>query len=462
MTSPYQPIYETRVHSIDSPNSRSSDYSLTNRVTHLSITRDIANSFLPISISQAVIEVSNHDGLVSPKANSMMTINNYITVDCTYASSFYSLFVGKIFQTRVEARPLGSRLIIYARGTEEVLQKVTLNTAMLNVASNVNFGSRMAAQVTFSVSSIDISTFTETLKFCYDLPGRAIDQVTDLLKLNNAWAWFTPGGQFVCKPYSYAVLGTSTYSYNAFYSLSIARNLDKIINEVYLVGEDRQYISTTTSLFALQDPVFIPKSSTSATHIDLQFTFKDPVTNEDMAPVLSLTNSTYRTANTRADGTGTDVTANLALGFGNFQTYHTVIAQNNNANSGIWMTSYYRTGFLMRKNSIITISASDDVSRTQYGTRTKTINSHNFSQQSYMQTFANYLISRYKDPRDEVSMSLKNIWPENLKHNVGDLISVVDTLNGVDNIFIATHVTHDINTDKGVEHITTFNLESHQ
>jgi len=175
-----------------------------------------------------------------------------------------------------------------------------------------------------------------------------------------------------------------------------------IYNYVTVTAHPRKVDATAKVLFNLENPILV---KTGETITGYRVTYRDPdgkatsVCGKDMVTPVATTDYLFNTA---ADGTGTNITADLVivstLGVSDSEFSFT----NNNASDG------YIFFFQLRGKGIYTYDAvsafdQDTTSITQYGKREFTFDMPYQADPSYMYVVAGRIIFNYKTPRQKAA-----------------------------------------------------------
>ena len=109
----------------------------------------------------------------------------------------------------------------------------------------------------------------------------------------------------------------------------------------------------------------------------------------------------------------------------------------------------------------VTFKAEDTDSQTAYQKRTFELDGKYLTDNAKAQSFCNYAIGKYKDPRVELSMSIMNqdsaTLAQILSREISDRITVINTKLGVNGGYFIDHMEHDISMG-GKLHIATYRL----
>ena len=126
-----------------------------------------------------------------------------------------------------------------------------------------------------------------------------------------------------------------------------------------------------------------PDAATAADHVDAWTT---PVVTTDY------------TANSQADGLGSDLSASVSVAVSKMATVMKVTLTNNHATLPAYLTFLQARGTAAYKNDPIRIVQEDATSKTAYGTRTYPLPGKFYPSTVRAKSFGEYGTSRYKDP----------------------------------------------------------------
>ncbi len=170
--------------------------------------------------------------------------------------------------------------------------------------------------------------------------------------------------------------------------------------------------------------------------------------------------TTDYTANTQADGLGTDLTASIAITTTKLaKTIKLVVA--NNATVPAYITLLKARGTWYDNLTKVTRKASDSTSQTRYQKRTYEVNGKYMTSADKALDFVNYAIGKYKDPRAQLAMTIQNqdaaTLAQMLTREISDRITVVNTTLGVNADYFIDAMEHTI-TMSGLKHDVTYRL----
>ena len=170
--------------------------------------------------------------------------------------------------------------------------------------------------------------------------------------------------------------------------------------------------------------------------------------------------TTDYTANSLANGTGTDMTSDIAITTTKFAKTIKLSIKNNGAVPA-FLTLLKARGTYYDDLTKVTRKAEDATSQTAYQKRTLTIDGKYMTDADMAASLATYSIGKYKNPRGELSMSIMNQDATNLtqilSRKISDRITVVNTKLGINGDYFIDYMQHDISMG-GKLHTVTYRL----
>ena len=162
--------------------------------------------------------------------------------------------------------------------------------------------------------------------------------------------------------------------------------------------------------------------------------------------------STDFLANSAADGTGTDLTASIAVVATKFDTAMKLVWTNNHATSVAYFTLMQARGTPVTADDPVNIKSEDTTSQTAYGERTYTNPAKFLPSSAQARDWADFTLSIYKDPipvnrvsivanKDAAHMA------EVLNRDVSDRVTLIaNNLSklGINEDFFVEHISHRI------------------
>lgn len=275
-----------------------------------------------------------------------------------------------------------------------------------------------------------------------------------------------------------------TASYvNAFYGLTYERSDDRLINTATVGGETRRIrdINPVGDVYTGPDPQLVvvarlkntleQNSGQQQAEImtapvgvlrEFELEYVDPDNNEP-SPCASLSQWADlldgATGSVRVfDYGGNNITTQCSVTFTDHGDRATGRLYNAGPTEGL-IERYEILGRPLQRQIITVQSAEVSSSQAEYGQRTVSLASPFFNLETYALGYAQYLTFRYHDLRPEVSMTLKNIWPDQITLDLLDVIHVVESHSAIGGAWQIMGIQHDITAARGLEHTTTYALD---
>ena len=175
--------------------------------------------------------------------------------------------------------------------------------------------------------------------------------------------------------------------------------------------------------------------------------------------------TTDYTANSQADGLGSDLSASVSVSVSKFANSMKIILTNNHATSTAYITLLKARGTPVNALDVFTMKAEDTTSQTAFGTRTFPHPGEFVPTAQEGQDWADFNLGIYKDPIPQLTLMLNSkrntsTLVEVLTRDISDRVTVVATGDrtklGINEDFYVEAVAHNI--DKNGALTTTFLL----
>lgn len=452
-----------------------SDRRLNFPIESVSIERSTANAFHKFEIGTAFIRTSTRSRDSFNSTSGMLVPSRALRLMCDYAGSEHCLFNGYPKHVKPKYQSVTKDF-----GLTIEMEEFTKNYALASIPKAAySVQQSIAAYFAFFVagadplfpyndSRSDVTSTSMALRNWFSYPVTCQEHVEELCRVTNHWVYVRAtgvasgySGHIAHKPFSYAILDTSVATYtNAFYSIDpFVENVDHY-NTVIARGIPRTYISTPTSIAHLATAIKVPPSTGVAFEIE----YSDPGIEHNcpVGNVVTTAVSAWST-NTASDGTGTDMTSICSLTgvLGDCQTFGSYRIYNTSANSTAYLYRFDATGNPYRQSGTVSVMRVNSSSYATHGERRLVLESYLFQDADYMGSYATYIASNYGEPRYNVAISVKNDFPNCCVIQNGEIISLVHSALGLNGKYIALKVTHDIDSDRGIEHTMRLELEKY-
>jgi len=190
-------------------------------------------------------------------------------------------------------------------------------------------------------------------------------------------------------------------------------NYDHLINVVEVVSKPRA--KQALQIIHNSTPGNLIKANST---LELFLSYDDPIL-QVTSPTSGGANSYYLT-NSLADGTGTDLTANVSIkSISNFAKASKVVFQNNSSSSDCYLSKLVISGRPAKITDDIYIRQQDDSSVTAYAEHPFKIDNEYIGSQDWANSYAQMILGDYSEPNKLQNITIRAI-PE---LQFGDMIS---------------------------------------
>lgn len=427
------------------------------------ISREAADAFAGISTGRASFVMDNYAGRWSP-ANSAspysphLTTNKPIRVTATYAGSTYNLFKG--FIDRYSISPDLSTRTAMIEASDRV-KDLQLRKIDLPLATETNAGSLFtdilsAAAVTSSDRTID--RMYDTIPYAWYADRRPNEAMNDLLLFGNYRLYAGPDGKINVKNRYWGIEGTVVGSYvNDFYGLEYGLTEERILNDVKIEGQPRKRSASVNTVAWLESIPTIAASSA----IGFWLHYVDPANLELDTPANSMvtpvSSADYKT-NTASDGLGVDRTS-LASVQATFFGASAVCSIFNGSGDAVYLTKFQLRGYSIQRQAPILYESRNTSSQNAYGKRDYTLRSDLIADLGYAKDYSEFMITENKEPAADVRFEIKQVFPDILARELGDIVHLVESNTAVASLWTIRSIDHDVTLERGLEHTLRCGVE---
>jgi hypothetical protein len=228
---------------------------------------------------------------------------------------------------------------------------------------------------------------------------------------------------------------------NTMTGLTVSRTRSQIINTSYVVVHPRTTDTSTSVLYELTTTATTPEVPPNST-ITINCPYREASINAyrvAAATIITPVSATDWIANSASDGTGLNLTSDVAVTV-KTQAANAVDLEitNNNVTSTAYLTTLQVRGTAIRDVTDTVLSARDNLSIITYGERdTRVDMKYESNAGEYGNEIANWILNIYKDPRYAVdnfqlaSNSSDTMMTNSLAREPGDKISFAEAQTGI-------------------------------
>lgn len=420
-----------------------------------SFTRSIADLFTGLQGDRGLFELANDVGSLAPLLNVNLVPGRLVSFSATYAGSSFNLYKGRI--KRFSNRPMvGEKTTLIESVTEsDRLGRTILNTAIFTGYNAASLFTEIMTRC--SVQSFTADSLTDNVDFAWYQNKNAKNAIEDLVKSGVYQAFVDGSGTFNLKSRYLGNFSTVVDTLTAGLDVNYSLDDSRIINSTKIGVVPRNQASSIQTVAYLANPVLLPASGGAGFFV----TYFDPRNIGNPSPVgsiVSLVSSQDYYASANSDGTGTNFTSALSLSLTAFGA--SAIASIFNTNSAdVWLTRFQVRGYPILKGADLHTGFDDSSSQNVYGLGALQMDDVLITNQNYIRDLALMIVGDRKNPRDFLEWTIKNEFPGCLWYSVGDNLSVVHSLAGVNSMWSVRSAQHEVSLAAGLDHSVKYNLE---
>lgn len=429
---------------------------------HVNISRQQGSIDSGISVGTAEFLMRNDEGKYSPDNSGSayypnLKINKNIRMKATCLSVEYFLFAGLTDGYSVDPTRGSRTCIIQCSDKIKMLQYRNITLPLkTNINTTTLFEDILTgAGITSGMRSID--ALYDTVSFAWFKERRPIEVLNELIMFGNYSAYVSPAGVLTIKSRYTGLAGTSLATHdNRFMEFSYNLTSDKVANHIAISGQPRIQSDTVAVMASISESVIILSGQT----VIFTLEYYDSVTKERGIPANNMVTpvaTTDYTANTALDGSGTDKTGQVSV-VATFQGASVDCEITNNDAAYVYLTMFQVRGTPIQKQAAISAATDDATSQTTYGQRDYTLESDYISTLRYATDYSEHLLITKKTPHHDVSVGIKNEWPDMFILEIGDIITLVEPISGINGKYVIQSIMHDIVTFDGLEHTTSYQV----
>ncbi|MDZ4347909.1 MAG: hypothetical protein U1E51_36340 [Candidatus Binatia bacterium] len=431
------------------------------------VERQLATLFEPPREGHAMFTLVNEDGRFSPQNSASPYYPNLVPgkalkLEATHSGSTYPLFKGRV--TNFSVNPMvGDRTMLLEAGDGMNKLVNTFITTSLYVATNArSLFTTLASESLVSSYSVD-TDIADAIPFAW-FNGEQVTRALERLTSFGNYAMYEDGAGTLRLRSRYWQQGASsvaTYAADGtgFDRLEFDLSQESVHNRIKVSGQPRRQRSAVGTVAWLEETLSIPASSGIGFFLDFIDT-DDPNTRAPAIDVITPLASVDWFLNTLSGGGGTDRTSTGSLQFTLFGE-SAVCSLFNGAGDTAYVTAFQVRGNSVQEQPVLSSEFASSSSQNLYGRREFALENDFLSLQSYISGYAEYLLSIRKEPKADIRFGLRNEFPDVLAREVGDIVSVVESISAVNSQWQITALTHEISLGSGLEHATMFTVRQH-
>lgn len=398
------------------------------------------------------------DTATSPNTGTLTNTPTFISSVMAPGGTTYAIFKGRTVNFTLDLDRANRTVLVEA---EDSINRLANAYATTSLFTNTNAQSLFTALMSLSaVNSFAVDdTIRDTISFSWYEDEQIASAVGQLAEFGNYIGYEDGAGTFRLKHRNWRQGETSVATYTGsagFHSFAVALSQESILNKIKISGQPRRQSTDVNTVAWLQEAVSIPGSSSTG----FWLSYVDPAEPSVNAPAVNLVTpvrSSDWLLNESQSGDGTDRTATGSLQITLFGGAAVCSLFNGSPNL------VYVTKFQIRGNSVqlrpeLAAQSEDSSSQALYGKREFVLANNLLSNQEYVKNYADYLLTLRLNPQPDIRFELKNQFPDVLLREVGDVVSLIESLSAVNSQWQITTMTHNIALNTGLEHLVSYSV----
>lgn len=284
--------------------------------------------------------------------------------------------------------------------------------------------------------------------------GQALSDIQQ----NGAELYYVDGaGRLNVKARHYDVYSTlAVGSYSQVFQLVQNLSTDQILNKVEVRTVPRRIFPDVSTVAWLNDAILVPAASSKQFVLD----FYDALTNETGVPVYNI-QAQVLGDDIRAfqdpEGLGPEITSQFSVVASLNSTSAAFSVSNNGAGNGYLVVCQLK-GQAVTKQPELAKTLKDDTSIAQYQERFASIQADMLFTENRARNLAEFMLVDSSQPKQLITLTLKNEWPGCFQHELLDRVFVGNSLCNISSVFVVEELEHTVTLQGGLEHALQMKL----
>lgn len=405
---------------------------------------------------------SGDTSVVSKKTGELWSLVQGATI-AQEDGTTYPLFNGRIAEIVVSPLREAQTVLFEAFDNVGKMAATTITTSLYTNTNPLSLFTMLMSESAVSSFVADPDLYRDNIPFAWFDDTVVQNAVTQLIESGFYAAYEDGAGTFRLKDRGWGQLSSSVASYNStagLYSLDVGLSQSDIYNRIKIEAHPRQQSTSVGTIAWAQEMVTIGASAGIGFWLD----YSDQDEPNVSAPAVNIVTpvaSVDWKMNTSSTGTGTDRTATGSLQITVFGE-SAVCSLYNGSASDVFVTKFQIRGNSVQAKPELSVQTDDSSSQALYGRREFVLSNDLLHNKEFAQNYAEFLLSIKKEPQPNVRFGLKNVFPDVLRRELGDLVSLVDSISAVNSQWQIVAVNHEIEMRTGLEHVVTYDVRYYQ
>ena len=432
------------------------------RQTYLNIDTDgNANGFEPVRVGSATLTLENSNRRFDPYNTSSPLYTNvlpgrYIRIQLLIDGVTYPIFHGKIRnitsidngteqKVRLEIED-GLRLLQSADTSVSIQNNISTDDAINSVLTDIDWP---------AIFGTNIEASSDTIAYWW-AEGKAANEIRNLAEAELGQFFIAADGNatFYSRHHSAPAALTLT-SADFLKEIDIPQPLEVIRNIIKLYANPRS-LKATGDLWTLQDKPLIVAGGSLTVWASYAY-------NNEATPAINVITpaaTTDYTANTAADGSGTNLTASFTVSYTDFGKTGKIIITNTHATLAGYVTLLKVRGDAVASSNPSLLIEESTASQSSYGKALLAIDNQWLQDTSLTADFATWLISFMANPQKFLTVKLESRPDIQFTPDLFDLVNVTISKLSVSGVnYRIAGIEHEWTISNGQAVRTTWILE---
>ena len=418
--------------------------------------------FEHMQYGEAVAIFDNEDGRLDPYNTSSPLYPNVkpgkfvrILVKDGSAGTNYPILRGVIEDIQPLSRRQQVRIVVKDGLTwlrnREASNGLRQNVNLWAQLNTILTGTEIGADWPTAEWSTSFDTAVTTQSKWWAWKENALKAINDLEDLEFGVCFIARNGTFTfyARDHDYGSATVITQS-EVLDDIAIPQPWEVVRNLVRVYSYPKVTNPVNTTLWQLQDVPAINNGGTFV--VDAIFRYSS------YYPVCGAGINFNHTVNTKADGTGTNISASCPLTYGGIGAGVRITITNNSGSNG-YITLLRTVGDAIYNQHVGVREATDATSQDTYGTKDLTLDDYWQENTADAQSYVNFLVEKFKDPLVSPVIQLENRTALQFGTELMTLINFQSTKLGIDANFRLGKIEHQFLKPNGQAVRTTFKLE---
>lgn len=422
--------------------------------------RSISNYQRGFESGTADLVFANDLGSLSPLriAGGAVRPNMGISIEARVSSydDYATLFTGAVDRIKVNPALASPRNVIFScRDKWKSLARRRVDTG---ISTNINVGSLVAAVLDDAdITPRSIDPINQDFPFAWFTDRQVTGVIEEVILAGGYAAYVAKDGTFRFRDRFWDIGLDVVGSYQAFTNLSWEIDEGDVVNRIRVEGIPRVIVNSIQPIATMREILSFDAGQARGFFLS----YEDP-RNNDEAPAVEVA---YPVAsldfqfNSQADGSGTNLTGSLDVDFFSFAETCVQTLTNLSGSTG-YLTLYQVRGKPVQQDLPLSIVAELIESQSLYEIKDATLQTRLLGTTDRLTGRAADIIDLFGLPTPKITMSLTNLWPDIVDHDLADVIHVTEGHSGVSHQYTIQQVSHQLMAaDRGWQHQVTYALE---